>query len=110
MERGRAKKLQLMGRVQFDLLQVMQRDYKSYSLNSVLAHFLNEQARNRFLFFVQLDLQPLLLSVPSNRYFPSRSLLLVECMPVKNATNFCFCYPRRMMRKTFNFDLCYFEL
>ncbi|CAL5360758.1 unnamed protein product [Camellia sinensis] len=24
-------------------------------------------------------------------YFPSRSLLLVECMPVKNATNFCFC-------------------
>ncbi|KAL7260496.1 hypothetical protein ACSBR1_006212 [Camellia fascicularis] len=43
MERGRAKKLQLMGRVQFDLLQVMQRDYKSYSLNSVLAHFLNEQ-------------------------------------------------------------------
>ncbi|KAL7165282.1 hypothetical protein ACSBR2_041051 [Camellia fascicularis] len=24
------------------------------------------------------------------RYFPSRNLLLVECMPVKNATNFCF--------------------
>ncbi|KAL7175439.1 hypothetical protein ACSBR2_029103 [Camellia fascicularis] len=25
------------------------------------------------------------------RYFRSRSLLLVDFMPVKNATNFCFC-------------------
>ena len=33
------------GRVQFDLLQIMQRDYKlrSYTLNSVSAHFLGEQ-------------------------------------------------------------------
>ncbi|CAL5375755.1 unnamed protein product [Camellia sinensis] len=44
------------------------------------------------------------------RYFSSRNLLLVECMSVKNATNFCFFYPRRMMRKTCNFGLCYFEL
>jgi hypothetical protein len=31
--------------VQFDLLQILQRDYKlrSYTLNSVSAHFLNEQ-------------------------------------------------------------------
>ncbi|KAL7195129.1 hypothetical protein ACSBR1_035362 [Camellia fascicularis] len=42
-------------------------------------------------------------------YFPSRSLLLVECMPVKNATNFCFCYPRRD-EFFFIFGLCYFEL
>ncbi|CAL5338817.1 unnamed protein product [Camellia sinensis] len=44
------------------------------------------------------------------KYFPSKSLLLVECMSVKNATNFCFCYPRRIMRKIFIFGLCYFEL
>ncbi|KAL7221889.1 hypothetical protein ACSBR1_023766 [Camellia fascicularis] len=49
-------------------------------------------------------------TIDMSRYFPSRSLLLVECMSVKNATNFCFCYSRRMMRKTFVFDLCYFEL
>ncbi|KMZ73586.1 DNA-directed DNA polymerase [Zostera marina] len=40
-----SKEVTLEGRVQFDLLQVMQRDYKlsSYSLNSVSAHFLGEQ-------------------------------------------------------------------
>ncbi|XP_028123065.1 DNA polymerase delta catalytic subunit isoform X1 [Camellia sinensis] len=40
-----SKEVTVEGRVQFDLLQVMQRDYKlsSYSLNSVSAHFLNEQ-------------------------------------------------------------------
>lgn len=33
------------GRLQFDVLQVLQRDYKlrKYSLNSVASHFLNEQ-------------------------------------------------------------------
>jgi len=33
------------GRVQFDMLQVIQRDYKlrSYSLNAVSAHFLGQQ-------------------------------------------------------------------
>ncbi|KAL1538994.1 DNA polymerase delta catalytic subunit [Salvia divinorum] len=40
-----SKEVTIEGRVQFDLLQVMQRDYKlsSYSLNSVSAHFLKEQ-------------------------------------------------------------------
>ncbi|KAK9111468.1 hypothetical protein Scep_018987 [Stephania cephalantha] len=40
-----SKEVTIEGRVQFDLLQVMQRDYKlsSYSLNSVSAHFLGEQ-------------------------------------------------------------------
>ncbi|KAL7179623.1 hypothetical protein ACSBR1_042928 [Camellia fascicularis] len=46
----------------------------------------------------------------SIRYFPYRSVLFVECMPVENVANFCFYYLRRMMRKTFNFGLCYFEL
>ena len=40
-----SKTINLDGRLQMDLLQVMQRDYKlrSYSLNSVCAHFLGEQ-------------------------------------------------------------------
>lgn len=40
-----SKEVTLEGRVQLDLLQAIQRDHKlsSYSLNSVSAHFLNEQ-------------------------------------------------------------------
>ncbi|XP_074334109.1 DNA polymerase delta catalytic subunit isoform X1 [Apium graveolens] len=40
-----SKEVTVEGRVQFDLFQAMQRDYKlsSYSLNSVSAHFLGEQ-------------------------------------------------------------------
>lgn len=40
-----SKEVTMEGRVQFDLFQAMQRDYKlsSYSLNSVSAHFLAEQ-------------------------------------------------------------------
>ncbi|KAJ8765388.1 hypothetical protein K2173_012085 [Erythroxylum novogranatense] len=40
-----SKEVTVEGRVQFDLLQAMQRDYKlsSYSLNSVSSHFLSEQ-------------------------------------------------------------------
>ncbi|KAI8918129.1 DNA polymerase family B-domain-containing protein [Entophlyctis helioformis] len=40
-----SKTINLEGRLQLDLLQVMQRDYKlrSYTLNSVCAHFLGEQ-------------------------------------------------------------------
>jgi DNA polymerase elongation subunit (family B) len=39
------KEISIEGRVQFDLLQAIQRDHKlsSYSLNSVSAHFLSEQ-------------------------------------------------------------------
>ncbi|KAI8903729.1 DNA polymerase family B-domain-containing protein [Gorgonomyces haynaldii] len=39
------KDINIEGRIQFDMLQVMQRDYKlrSYTLNSVCAHFLGEQ-------------------------------------------------------------------
>lgn len=37
--------INITGRVQFDLLRILQRDYKlrSYTLNSVSYHFLNEQ-------------------------------------------------------------------
>jgi DNA polymerase elongation subunit (family B) len=39
------KEISIEGRVQFDLMQAIQRDHKlsSYSLNSVSAHFLGEQ-------------------------------------------------------------------
>lgn len=40
------------GRLQLDILQVMQRDYKlrSYTLNSVCAHFLGASTASFFLF------------------------------------------------------------
>jgi DNA polymerase delta subunit 1 len=40
-----SKDVNIEGRIKFDVLQILQRDYKlrSYSLNSVSAHFLNEQ-------------------------------------------------------------------
>lgn len=40
-----SKETLIDGRLQLDMLSVMQRDYKlrSYSLNAVCAHFLNEQ-------------------------------------------------------------------
>lgn len=43
--RRESKDINIDGRVQFDMLVVIQREYKlrSYSLNSVSAHFLNEQ-------------------------------------------------------------------
>ncbi|XLR27229.1 hypothetical protein S83_055129, partial [Arachis hypogaea] len=59
IERAQALKIAefpIMGRIRnsrirFDLLQVMQRDYKlsSYSLNSVSAHFLSEQVLSQLL-------------------------------------------------------------
>lgn len=44
-----SKETSMDGRLQLDILQVMQRDYKlrSYTLNSVCAHFLGEWAHTR---------------------------------------------------------------
>ena len=40
-----SKEINIEGRVQFDVMAVLMRDYKlsSYSLNAVCAHFLGEQ-------------------------------------------------------------------
>ena len=40
-----SKEINIEGRVQFDVLQILQRDAKlaSYSLNAVCAHYLGEQ-------------------------------------------------------------------
>ena len=47
-----SKETKMDGRLQLDLLQVMHRDYKlrSYTLNSVCAHFLGEVLQLRFSF------------------------------------------------------------
>ncbi|CAI9753051.1 unnamed protein product [Fraxinus pennsylvanica] len=68
-----SKEVTVEGRVQFDLLQVMQRDYKlsSYSLNSVSAHFLNEQKE---------DVHHSIISDLQNGNSETRRRLAVYCL------------------------------
>ncbi|VFQ91089.1 unnamed protein product [Cuscuta campestris] len=67
------KEITLEGRVQFDLLQAVQRDYKlsSYSLNSVSAHFLNEQKE---------DVHHSIISDLQNGNSETRRRLAVYCL------------------------------
>ncbi|KAI4310823.1 hypothetical protein MLD38_035775 [Melastoma candidum] len=68
-----SKDVTIEGRVQFDLLQVMQRDYKlsSYSLNSVSAHFLSEQKE---------DVHHSIISDLQNGNAETRRRLAVYCL------------------------------
>ncbi|KAF9599784.1 hypothetical protein IFM89_001730 [Coptis chinensis] len=68
-----SKEVTLEGRVQFDLLQIMQRDYKlsSYSLNSVSAHFLGEQKE---------DVHHSIISDLQNGNSETRRRLAVYCL------------------------------
>ncbi|KAI4369277.1 hypothetical protein MLD38_017737 [Melastoma candidum] len=68
-----SKDVTIEGRVQFDLLQAMQRDYKlsSYSLNSVSAHFLSEQ---------KVDVHHSTLSDLQNGNAETRRRLAVYCL------------------------------
>ncbi|KAK2445058.1 recovery protein [Trifolium repens] len=68
-----SKEVTVEGRVQFDLLQVMQRDYKlsSYSLNSVSAHFLSEQKE---------DVHHSIISDLQNGSAETRRRLAVYCL------------------------------
>ncbi|WOK97364.1 DNA polymerase delta catalytic subunit [Canna indica] len=68
-----SKEVTVEGRVQFDLLQVMQRDYKlsSYSLNSVSAHFLGEQKE---------DVHHSIISDLQNGNSETRRRLAVYCL------------------------------
>ncbi|QHN96190.1 DNA polymerase delta catalytic subunit [Arachis hypogaea] len=70
-----SKEVAVEGRVQFDLLQVMQRDYKlsSYSLNSVSAHFLSEQKE---------DVHHSIISDLQNGNAETRRRLAVYCLKV----------------------------
>ncbi|CAL9110688.1 unnamed protein product [Musa textilis] len=68
-----SKEVTVEGRVQFDLLQAMQRDYKlsSYSLNSVSAHFLGEQKE---------DVHHSIISDLQNGNAETRRRLAVYCL------------------------------
>ncbi|KAK3160118.1 hypothetical protein QOZ80_1BG0055410 [Eleusine coracana subsp. coracana] len=68
-----SKDVTVEGRVQFDLLQAMQRDYKlsSYSLNSVSAHFLGEQKE---------DVHHSIISDLQNGNSETRRRLAVYCL------------------------------
>ncbi|KAJ1274889.1 hypothetical protein BS78_05G094300 [Paspalum vaginatum] len=68
-----SKDVTIEGRVQFDLLQAMQRDYKlsSYSLNSVSAHFLGEQKE---------DVHHSIISDLQNGNSETRRRLAVYCL------------------------------
>ncbi|KAL0449857.1 UNVERIFIED_CONTAM: DNA polymerase delta catalytic subunit [Sesamum latifolium] len=68
-----SKEVTVEGRLQFDLLQAMQRDHKlsSYSLNSVSAHFLNEQKE---------DVHHSIISDLQNGNSETRRRLAVYCL------------------------------
>lgn len=68
-----SKEVTLEGRVQFDLLQAVQRDHKlsSYSLNSVSAHFLGEQKE---------DVHHSIISDLQNGNAETRRRLAVYCL------------------------------
>ncbi|XP_041004890.1 DNA polymerase delta catalytic subunit isoform X2 [Juglans microcarpa x Juglans regia] len=68
-----SKEVTVEGRVQFDLLQAVQRDYKlsSYSLNSVSAHFLSEQKE---------DVHHSIISDLQNGNAETRRRLAVYCL------------------------------
>ncbi|TYK07460.1 DNA polymerase delta catalytic subunit [Cucumis melo var. makuwa] len=68
-----SKEITVEGRVQFDLLQAMQRDYKlsSYSLNSVSSHFLSEQKE---------DVHHSIISDLQNGNAETRRRLAVYCL------------------------------
>ncbi|KAL8541954.1 hypothetical protein ACS0TY_002988 [Phlomoides rotata] len=68
-----SKEVTIEGRVQFDLLQAMQREHKlsSYSLNSVSAHFLNEQKE---------DVHHSIISDLQNGNSETRRRLAVYCL------------------------------
>eukprot|EP00743_Colponemidia_sp_Colp-15_P006103 GILK01006561.1.p1 GENE.GILK01006561.1~~GILK01006561.1.p1 ORF type:complete len:1058 (-),score=188.44 GILK01006561.1:44-3172(-) len=83
------KEITIDGRVQFDMLQVIQRDYKlrSYTLNSVSAHFLGEQKEDVHHSIIT-DLQNggpdtrrrLAVYCLKDAYLPTRLLQKLLCM------------------------------
>lgn len=84
-----SKAINIEGRLQLDMLQVMQRDYKlrSYTLNSVSAHFLNDQKE---------DIHHSIITDLQNGNAESRRRLAVYCL--KDAM-----LPQRLMDKLMTF-------
>ena len=75
------KEITIDGRIQFDLLQAIQRDHKlsSYSLNAVSAHFLGEQKE---------DVHHSIISDLQSGNEETRRRLAVYCLKV-NPSNHC---------------------
>lgn len=71
-----SKSVNIDGRLQLDILQVMQRDYKlrSYTLNAVCAHFLGEQKE---------DVHHSIITELQNGTADSRRRLAVYCLKVR---------------------------
>lgn len=81
------------GRLQLDLLQLMQREYKlrSYSLNSVCAQFLGEQKE---------DVHHSVITELQNGTAEARRRLAVYCLKVPSRSSFTILYTdlkRRML-------------
>lgn len=74
------KEITIDGRIQFDLLQAIQRDHKlsSYSLNAVSAHFLGEQKE---------DVHHSIISDLQSGNEETRRRLAVYCLKVSLAPN-----------------------
>lgn len=72
-----SKSINIEGRIQLDVLQIMQRDHKlrSYTLNSVCAHFLGEQKE---------DVHHSIITDLQNGNDESRRRLAVYCLKVEN--------------------------
>jgi DNA polymerase delta subunit 1 len=72
-----SKNINIEGRIQLDVLQIMQRDHKlrSYTLNSVSAHFLKEQKE---------DVHHSIITDLQNGNDESRRRLAVYCLKVGN--------------------------
>lgn len=75
------KEITIDGRIQFDLLQAIQRDHKlsSYSLNAVSAHFLGEQKE---------DVHHSIISDLQSGNEETRRRLAVYCLKVPGAAHY----------------------
>lgn len=75
-----SKETSMDGRLQLDILQLMQREYKlrSYTLNSVCAHFLGEQKE---------DVHHSVITELQNGTAESRRRLAVYCLKVRPSMN-----------------------
>ena len=84
-----SKETSIDGRLQLDMLQVMQRDYKlrSYSLNAVCANFLGEQKE---------DVHHSIITELHNGTAESRRRLAVYCLKVFFPPQFSKAYDFRM--------------
>lgn len=76
-----SKTVNMEGRLQLDILQVMQRDYKlrSYTLNAVCAQFLGEQKE---------DVHHSIITELQNGTAESRRRLAVYCLKVSSAGSY----------------------